>query len=260
MGSMFVRGISEVAEMIVSMKRLQLFLMLEENEISTTKHRKLNSSDDFALKLNNVTAKYDNVHIALESISLTIRPGQLIGVIGAVGSGKSSLFQLLLNELHISSGNLTVNGSIGYSSQETWVFNATIRQNILFGSKFDQEHYQRVINACALWKDFLQLPNGDLTVIGERGASLSGGQKARINLARAVYRQNVDIYLLDDPLSAVDSHVAKHIFHKCINGLLKNKTRILVTHQIQFLKNADQIIVLNQVRIFKLFISGIYRN
>lgn len=142
---------------------------------------------------------------------------------------------------------MQINGIISYASQESWVFGATIRQNILFGAAFDKKRYSEVVEACALEKDFNQFPDGDSTIVGDRGASLSGGQKARINLARAVYR-DVDIYLLDDPLSAVDIHVSKHLYDICINQYLENKTRILVTHQVHHLKNADHIIILNNVR------------
>lgn len=149
-------------------------------------------------------------------------------------------------ELDISSGNIEISGSISYASQEPWVFAATVRQNILFGASYDKKRYSEVVHACALEKDFKQFPDGDQTVVGDRGASLSGGQKARINLARAVYR-DTDIYLFDDPLSAVDIHVSKHLYDICINQFLANKTRILVTHQVHHLKNADHIIILTNV-------------
>lgn len=151
-----------------------------------------------------------------------------------------------LGELDVVSGNIEINGSLSYASQEAWVFAATIRQNITFGQEYQKKRYNEVIRACALEKDFKQFPDGDLTFVGDRGASLSGGQKARINLARCVYR-NADIYLLDDPLSAVDTHVSKHLYEECINGYLGNKTRILVTHQVQHLKDVDNIIILNSV-------------
>lgn len=152
----------------------------------------------------------------------------------------------LSDELEVVDGNIHVNGTISYASQEPWVFAATVRQNILFGQNFDKERYHKVVEVCALQRDFEQFPNGDLTLVGERGASLSGGQKARINLARAIYK-DADTYLLDDPLSAVDIHVGKHLFEECINGYLANKTRILITHQVYHLKNADQIAVMSNV-------------
>lgn len=149
----------------------------------------------------------------------------------------------------VTSGTKIVSGSISYASQEPWVFGGSVRQNILFGSYFNKKRYNEVVRVCSLEKDFQQFPDGDLSLVGDRGASLSGGQKARINLARAVYRE-ADIYLLDDPLSAVDIHVSKHLYEQCINGYLKNKARILVTHQVHHLKNADNIIILENVRNF----------
>lgn len=141
-------------------------------------------------------------------------------------------------------------GTISYASQEAWLFASSVRNNILFGQPYYKEKYNKVVKACALQRDFELFPFGDKTNVGERGVSLSGGQRARINLARAVYR-DADIYLFDDPLSAVDPHVAKHLVEKCILQHLHNKTRILVTHQIQFLNHADFILVLNNVSIFE---------
>ncbi len=136
-------------------------------------------------------------------------------------------------------------GSVAYVPQQAWIQNATLRSNVMFGAPLQDAEYQRVIEACALAPDLDMLPAGDLTEIGEKGINLSGGQKQRVSLARAVYN-NADIYLLDDPLSAVDSHVGKHIFDHVIGrrGLLKNKTRVLVTHGISYLPQVDHIIVI----------------
>ena len=149
----------------------------------------------------------------------------------------------ILNELPLESGNIQVNGKPSFASQEAWTFNGSVRDNILFGAEYDQARYNQVVNVCALERDFSLFPYGDKTLVGERGVSLSGGQKARLTLARALYR-DVDIYLLDDPLSAVDTAVAKHIFQNCILDYLKIKATILVTHQIQFLQKATRILVL----------------
>uniref|UniRef100_A0A7N6BJF9 Multidrug resistance-associated protein 4 n=1 Tax=Anabas testudineus TaxID=64144 RepID=A0A7N6BJF9_ANATE len=158
---------------------------------------------------------------------------------------QSSLLSSILGELPNEKGVLKVKGQLTYAAQQPWVYPGTIRSNILFGKELDIQKYERVIKACALKRDLELLPDGDLTLIGDRGATLSGGQKARVNLARAVY-QNADIYLLDDPLSAVDAEVGRHLFEQCICGLLKNKPRILVTHQLQYLKAADEILVLKE--------------
>uniref|UniRef100_A0A3P8RAP9 Cystic fibrosis transmembrane conductance regulator n=1 Tax=Astatotilapia calliptera TaxID=8154 RepID=A0A3P8RAP9_ASTCA len=183
--------------------------------------------------------------VSLQSISLTLSSNQLLAVIGPVGAGKSSLLSSILGELPAEKGVLRVKGQLTYAAQQPWVFPGTIRSNILFGKELNPQKYERVIRACALKRDLELLPDGDQTLIGDRGATLSGGQKARVNLARAVY-QDADIYILDDPLSAVDAEVGRHLFEQCICGLLKNKLRILVTHQLQYLKAANQIVVLKE--------------
>uniref|UniRef100_A0A3Q2W5N1 Cystic fibrosis transmembrane conductance regulator n=1 Tax=Haplochromis burtoni TaxID=8153 RepID=A0A3Q2W5N1_HAPBU len=183
--------------------------------------------------------------VSLQSISLTLSSNQLLAVIGPVGAGKSSLLSSILGELPAEKGVLRVKGQLTYAAQQPWVFPGTIRSNILFGKELNPQKYERVIRACALKRDLELLPDGDQILIGDRGATLSGGQKARVNLARAVY-QDADIYILDDPLSAVDAEVGRHLFEQCICGLLKNKLRILVTHQLQYLKAADQIVVLKE--------------
>ncbi|RZB39027.1 multidrug resistance-associated protein [Asbolus verrucosus] len=249
MSSMFVRGISEVAEALVAIRRLQEFMTNEEFvEVKYSHNNNDNkiNNEKTTVSLRDLTAKWnlstsDN---ALTGITLSVDKRKLLGVIGPVGSGKSSLLQTILGELNVISGNIQINGTVSYASQDSWVFAATVRQNITFGLEFNRKRYNEVVHACALEKDFKQFPDGDLTIVGDRGASLSGGQKARINLARAVYRE-ADIYLLDDPLSAVDIHVSKHLYDECVNGYLANKTRILVTHQVHHLKNADEIIILN---------------
>lgn len=170
-------------------------------------------------------------------------PGQLLAVIGPVGGGKSSLLHTILQELPLIEGTLEVKGEISYASQEPWLFAGTVRQNILFGLPMDKVRYNNVVNKCALERDFSLFPFGDKTIVGDRGVSLSGGQRARINLARAVYKQ-AEIYLLDDPLSAVDTHVGKQLFKQCITGYLKHKIVILVTHQIQYLQEVHNILYL----------------
>lgn len=159
-----------------------------------------------AVKMTNMTAKWEPGHAenTLEGVNLELEKGKLYAVIGVVGSGKSSFLSAILGEITVTEGHVRVNGTVSYAGQEAWVFGATVRHNILFGQVYERQRYQRVIKACSLQRDFKQFPQGDQTIVGERGSSLSGGQKARINLARSLYRQ-ADIYLLDDPLSAVST-------------------------------------------------------
>ncbi|KAJ8938899.1 hypothetical protein NQ318_007614 [Aromia moschata] len=170
---------------------------------------------------------------------------EIEAIVGSVGTGKSSLLSAFLGEMDKVSGRVNTVGRIAYVSQQAWIQNATLRDNILFGKKFEKTLYQKVIEACALKADLDMLPGGDQTEIGEKGINLSGGQKQRVSLARAVY-SNADIYFLDDPLSAVDSHVGKHIFDQVIGpkGMLKDKTTLLVTHGITYLPQTDNIFVL----------------
>ncbi|XP_053215010.1 multidrug resistance-associated protein 1-like, partial [Panonychus citri] len=186
----------------------------------------------------------------LKDINIKVEKQKLVAVVGTVGSGKSSLLSALLGDLHKKQGYVNVYGKVAYVPQSAWILNATVRENILFGSSFNQSKYDNVIDSCALTPDLKMLTGGDATEIGEKGINLSGGQKQRISLARAVYA-NSDIYFFDDPLSAVDSHVAKHLFEKVIGpqGLLKGKTRLLVTHRITFLPQADQIIVIKDGQV-----------
>lgn len=236
-------AVSVGAESWVSVKRLQEFLLLEEKEEAVIERMK-----DNGVMLSNVDASWTPNGRTLQNISIQIPPGTLCAIVGPVGAGKSSLLQLLLGELPPKSGKIHIGGEISYSSQEPWLFQSTVRSNILFGLQYQRRWYKKVVQVCALEKDFEQFPHRDHTIVGEKGVSLSGGQRARINLARAIYRR-ADIYLLDDPLSAVDTHVGKHLFEKCIHTHLKGKTRILVTHQLHYLKKAGLIIVINNGKI-----------
>nr|XP_040221376.2 ATP-binding cassette sub-family C member 4-like isoform X1 [Anopheles coluzzii]XP_040221377.2 ATP-binding cassette sub-family C member 4-like isoform X1 [Anopheles coluzzii] len=290
MAGLFGRGIAELGEGLVATRRLQRFLEYDEvqapaqanqatgkekeNGTVSEARRLLNEPTDgplpdgVAIQLRALTARWtlpgevdsERVKVVppatLSELSVQFRRGSLIGIVGPVGSGKSSVLQVLLRELPVESGRLQLarGCSIAYASQEPWLFTGSLRQNVLFGEQLDQYRYRQVLKVCALQPDLAHLPAGDMTVIGERGVSLSGGQKARICLARAVYRQ-ADVYLLDDPLSAVDAHVAKHLFELCIGngGFLKrrnpNATRILVTHQVHFLKQADWVVVMKEGRV-----------
>lgn len=181
----------------------------------------------------------------LHNVDMEIEEGSLVAVVGSVGAGKSSLCSAILGEMEKQSGRVNVNGNIAYVAQQAWIQNATLEDNILFNNKKDEDRYSSCVRACALQSDLDMLPGGDQTEIGEKGINLSGGQKQRVSLARAVY-SDADIYLLDDPLSAVDSHVGKHIFENVIGpeGVLKGKTRILVTHGLTYLPKVEKIVVL----------------
>ncbi|XP_025422003.1 probable multidrug resistance-associated protein lethal(2)03659 isoform X2 [Sipha flava] len=287
----FPKSITQIAELLISIKRLQSFLLYEEkenqlmdriedNESATIANYNANykiksngvdtsiglnhnivlengdiqnnsqESIELGIIISNATAKWANTqsNFSIQNINLNVKPSKLVAVIGPVGAGKSSLIQAILKELPLCGGHISVHGVVSYASQEPWLFASSVRQNIIFGSPMDEKRYSKVIQVCALKIDFEQLPYGDKTIVGERGVLLSGGQKARINLARAVYKQ-ADIYLLDDPLSAVDTHVGKHLFEKCIKSYLKEKTCILITHQLQYLSNVDHIILMENAKI-----------
>ena len=181
---------------------------------------------------------------ALTNVSLRVRQGEMLAVTGPVGSGKSSLLMAILGELSAISGTVKLNGRVAYVPQIPWVFSGTIRDNILFGRPLDVSSYYKTLDVCCMQPDLQNFPKGDLTEIGHRGVSLSGGQRVRVSLARALYSA-ADVYLLDDPLSAVDAKVGKHLFNNCICGFLSNRTRVFVTHQLDFLTHIPDVIVLN---------------
>ncbi|XP_041117373.1 canalicular multispecific organic anion transporter 1 isoform X3 [Polyodon spathula] len=235
--------ISSMVQAAVSVKRLEKFLGGTDLDDSAIHH---DPSFNTAVSFCDASFAWDkNGEPVLKNISLDIKPGSLIAVVGAVGSGKSSMVSSMLGEMENIRGHINIKGSVAYVPQQAWIQNATVRDNILFGSVLEQEHYQRVLEACALLPDLALLPGGDQTEIGEKGINLSGGQKQRVSLARAAYN-HADLYILDDPLSAVDAHVGKHLFEKVVgpHGLLKDKTRILVTHGVSFLPHVDEIVVL----------------
>ncbi|XP_045532541.1 multidrug resistance-associated protein 1 isoform X3 [Pieris brassicae] len=230
-------------ETAVGIKRLNKFMNAEELDEESVEH---DPKDPNPLSIENCNFSWgDTPEPILKNINLQVPKGHLVAVVGAVGSGKSSLLSALLGEMYKTSGRINTFGTFAYVPQQAWIQNATLQDNILFGNSLDKGKYNNVINMCALKPDFEMLPGGDQTEIGEKGINLSGGQKQRVSLARAVYC-DADNYFLDDPLSAVDSHVGKHIFDKVIgpNGLLQNKTRVWVTHQVSYLAQTDLVVVL----------------
>ncbi|KAL2081656.1 hypothetical protein ACEWY4_023509 [Coilia grayii] len=242
----FPSGIEKVAETRISVKRIKTFLLLDEIGYQTV-CLPVTDKAECMVEIQDLICYWDKTLDAptLQNVSFSVKSEQLLAIIGPVGAGKSSLLSTILGELPQERGVVKVKGELTYASQQPWIFPGTIRSNILFGKDLNPQKYERVLRACALKRDMELLPEGDLEVVGDRGSNLSGGQKARVNLARAVY-QDADIYLLDDPLSAVDAEVGKHLFEQCICGVLRKKPRILVTHQLQYLKAADQILVLKE--------------
>uniref|UniRef100_A0A3B3TV55 ABC-type glutathione-S-conjugate transporter n=1 Tax=Poecilia latipinna TaxID=48699 RepID=A0A3B3TV55_9TELE len=242
--SMLPTLIASIVQTAVSKKRLERFLGGDDLESDIVRH------DSSFGKLTISTVFFTLLLPLFPSVSLDIKPGGLVAVVGAVGSGKSSLLSALLGEMHRTKGFINIQGSLAFVPQQAWIQNATLRDNILFGSPYEEQRFEDILEACALGPDLKLLSAGDLTEIGEKGINLSGGQKQRVSLARAAYSQ-ADIFLLDDPLSAVDSHVGKHLFDKVIgpNGLLKDKTRILVTHGVSFLPWVDEVVVLVNGRV-----------
>ncbi|XP_052069136.1 multidrug resistance-associated protein 1-like [Mytilus californianus] len=232
----------------VSLKRIQNFLNNEELDTSIITR---NTDSEYGITVEDGTFIWDTaMEPTLKNIRFKIPEGSLVAIVGSVGAGKSSLLSAILGEMESETAKVNIKGSIAYVAQQPWIMNTSLQQNILFGQDLDKKKYEYILDASALRKDLDVLPGGDQTEIGEKGINLSGGQKQRVSLARAVY-QNADIYLLDDSLSAVDAHVGKHIFDKIIgsNGLLKEKTRILVTHGLNFIRKVDIIITMVDGRI-----------
>ncbi|XP_053309482.1 ATP-binding cassette sub-family C member 3 [Spea bombifrons] len=242
--NMLPQVISNLAQASVSVKRIQNFLANDELDRNSVNKEKTIPGN--AITIRNGTFSWaKNNEAILHDINLIVPTGSLVAIVGHVGCGKSSLVSALLGEMEKMEGDVSVRGSVAYVSQQAWIQNSTLKDNILFGRPANEKNYKKVLEACALVTDLEVLPGGDQTEIGEKGINLSGGQKQRVSLARAVF-SNSDVYLLDDPLSAVDAHVAKHIFDNVIgpDGLLRGKTRVLVTHGISFLPQVDHIVVI----------------
>uniref|UniRef100_A0A8B9RF21 ATP-binding cassette, sub-family C (CFTR/MRP), member 3 n=1 Tax=Astyanax mexicanus TaxID=7994 RepID=A0A8B9RF21_ASTMX len=242
--NMLPQVISSLVQASVSLKRIQAFLSHDELDPDNV-DKKPAPSDHAVTVVNGKFSWAKKDPPALQHINVMVPQGSLLAVVGHVGCGKSSLVAALLGEMEKLEGHISIRGSVAYVPQQAWIQNATLRDNILFGRPYVEQKYRCVLEACALTPDLEVLPGGDLTEIGEKGINLSGGQRQRVSLARALYSE-ADVYLMDDPLSAVDAHVAKHIFDHVIGpeGALRGKTRILVTHGISFLPQVDNILVL----------------
>ncbi|XP_062014713.1 ABC transporter C family member 8-like [Rosa rugosa] len=251
-------ALSVMIQVKVSFDRLNFFLL--DNELKDSEIRKVPSQNsDESLKIESGTFSWNpelTTIPTLRDVNLEVKWEQKIAVCGPVGAGKSSLLHALLGEMPKMSGMVDIFGSIAYVSQTSWIQSGTVRDNILFGKPMDKNRYEKAIKACALDKDITSFDHGDLTEIGQRGLNMSGGQKQRIQLARAVYN-DADIYLLDDPFSAVDANTAAILFHDCVMSALAKKTVILVTHQVEFLSQVDKILVIEDGQITQ---SGSYES
>ncbi|KAL6627761.1 hypothetical protein ACP70R_031487 [Stipagrostis hirtigluma subsp. patula] len=245
----FPKAMIQASQAMISLRRLDAYMTSEELDDGAVVRGAAASPGTVAVHVNGGVFSWDDAtvgaagHEVLRGIDLEIPAGAMAAVVGKVGSGKSSLLGCILGEMRKVSGTVMVRGRTAYVAQTAWIQSGTIADNILFGQPMDTDRYREVIRVCCLEKDLEMMEFGDRTEIGERGINLSGGQKQRIQLARAVY-QDCDVYLLDDIFSAVDAHTGTEIFKECLRGALKNKTILLVTHQVDFLHNADTIYVM----------------
>ncbi|XP_042480944.1 ABC transporter C family member 10-like [Macadamia integrifolia] len=249
-----VRAVPDVIGVViqakVSLERIVKFLEAPElqNENIRQKYEAEESRHSLSIKSANISWEENPSKLTLRNINLVVKPGEKVAICGEVGSGKSTLLAAVLGEVPLIGGTIQVYGKIAYVSQVAWIQTGTIQENILFGSAMYKQRYQEVLEKCSLVKDLEMLPFGDLTEIGERGVNLSGGQKQRIQLARALY-QDADIYLLDDPFSAVDAHTAMSLFNEYVMGALLGKAVLLVTHQVDFLPAFDSVLLMSDGEI-----------
>ncbi|CAM6129988.1 unnamed protein product [Calypogeia fissa] len=245
---LFPQALIAISQALVSLDRLDKFMVSRELDKGAVIRLPSGAETALAVEGGSFTWDDESTVPTLSDINIDVKRGSLVAVVGMVGSGKSSLLSSILGEMPKLSGKVAISGSTAYVAQTAWIQSGTIEENIMFGLPMDQKKYLETIRVCSLERDFEIMEHGDQTEIGERGINLSGGQKQRIQLARAVY-QDCDIYLLDDIFSAVDAHTGSALFKDCIRGALKSKTVLLVTHQVEFLHGADQILVMRDGKI-----------
>ncbi|CAI0410668.1 unnamed protein product [Linum tenue] len=237
--------LSQAVTANVSIQRLEELFMAEERTLA------LNPPLEPGLPAISIRDGYFSweskaVKPTLSNINLDVSAGSLVAIVGGTGEGKTSLVSAMIGELPaVADTSVAIRGTVAYVPQVSWIFNATLRDNILFGSAYEPKRYWRTIDVTALHHDLDILPGHDLTEIGERGVNISGGQKQRVSMARAIY-SNSDVYIFDDPLSALDAHVGHQVFNRCIKEELQGKTRVLVTNQLHFLPQVDKIIVVSE--------------
>lgn len=253
----FPQSMISISQAMISLARLDKYMTSREL-VESSVEREESCDGRIAVEVKDGVFSWDDEgkEEVLRNLNFEIKKGELAAIVGTVGSGKSSLLASVLGEMHRISGQVRLCGTTAYVAQTSWIQNGTIQENILFGLPMNREKYREVIRVCCLEKDLEMMEYGDQTEIGERGINLSGGQKQRIQLARAVY-QDCDVYLLDDVFSAVDAHTGTDIFKECVRGALRNKTILLVTHQVDFLHNVDLILVMRDGMIVQ---SGKYND
>eukprot|EP00184_Porphyridium_aerugineum_P008362 CAMPEP_0184691344 /NCGR_PEP_ID=MMETSP0313-20130426/235_1 /TAXON_ID=2792 /ORGANISM="Porphyridium aerugineum, Strain SAG 1380-2" /LENGTH=1513 /DNA_ID=CAMNT_0027149041 /DNA_START=177 /DNA_END=4718 /DNA_ORIENTATION=+ len=244
------RGVADFTEIDKPKKKAEKKPLKERLGGMFKKKERIAGTDTVRSSTAEETVAVEDITPVLQDINLTIAPGELVAIIGRVGSGKSSLAQAVLGEIKKLDGQVTVHGSVAYVPQTAWIFNGTLKENVLFGYPYDDQRYAQALFVSCLEADLEVLPGGDMTAIGEKGINLSGGQKQRVSIARAVYADR-DVYVFDDPLSALDAHVGKSVFNHCISnkGILRNSARVLVTNQLQFVPKCDKIVLVDNGRI-----------
>lgn len=264
--------ISIVLECNNAIKRIQAFLLAEEINTSCITYNQYDSDRPNSIEVENGNFYWDKEtdggvvvepQLTLSDMNFTVKRGEMVAIMGDIGSGKSSLMYSLLGEMkfkeNLPKPRVAVNGTISLVTQKPWIINDTVRNNILFGKPYNKKKYEEIIHYACLKRDFELFTHGDRTMIGEKGATLSGGQKARISFARSLYSES-DILLLDDLLSAVDVHVGKFLMTESLLQFQRSKTRVLITHALYYLKYVDKVLIMENGKIVEQGSYEVIRN